>query len=72
MMMFLGLTSSLAMFQTMINGLLRDLINIGNVAAFIDDVIVGIETEGGHDKIVAEVIKRLEENDLYVKLEKYK
>ena len=54
------------------NGLLRDLTNIGNVAAFIDDVIVGTETEGGHDKIVAEVIKRLEENDLYVKLEKYK
>ena len=71
-MMFLELTSSLAMFQAMMNRLLRDLTNIGNVAAFIDDVIVGTETEGGHDKIVAEVIKRLEENDLYVKLEKYK
>ena len=28
--------------------------------------------EDGHDEIVAEIIKRLEENDLYVKLEKCK
>jgi len=42
------------------------------VAAFIDDVIVGTETEKGHDEIVAEGIRRLEENYLYVKLEKCK
>ena len=41
-------------FQTMMNKLLRDLINTGKVAAFINDIIVGIETEEGHDKIVAE------------------
>ena len=40
--------------------------------AFIDDVIVRTETKEGHDEIVAEIIRRLEENDLYVKLEKYK
>ena len=56
----------------MMNELLRDLINIGKVAAFMDDVIVGTETEERHDEIVAEIIKRLEENNLYVKLEKYK
>jgi len=56
----------------MMNKLLRDLINIEKIAVFIDDVIVGTETEEGHDKIVAEVIRRLEENDLYVKLEKCK
>ena len=54
------------------NKLLRDLINTGKVAAFIDNVIVGTETEEGHDNIVAEVIRRLEENNLYVKLEKCK
>ena len=56
----------------MINELLRDLINIEKVAVFIDDVIVGTETEEGHDELVAEVIKRLEKNNLYVKLEKCK
>jgi len=70
--MFFRLTNSPVMFQAMINKLLRDLINIGKVAAFIDDVIVGMEMEKEHDKIVAEVIRRLEENNLYIKLEKCK
>ena len=56
----------------MMNELLRDLINTGKVAAFIDNVIVGMKTKEGHDEIVAEVIRRLEENDLYMKPEKYK
>ena len=70
--MFFGLTNSPAIFQAMMNELLRDLINIGKVAAFIDDVILGTEDEEGHNKLVAEVVKRLEENNLYVKLEKCK
>ena len=70
--MFFGLTNSPAMFQAMMNELLRDLTNTGKVAVFIDDVIVRTETEEGHDELVAEVIKRLEENDLYVKPEKCK
>ena len=68
--MFFGLTNSLATFQAMMNKLLRDFINTGKVATFIDDVIVRMETEEEHNKIVVEVIRRLEENDLYVKLEK--
>ena len=70
--MFFGLTNSLATFQAIMNELLRDLINIGKVAVFIDDVIIGTESEEGHDELVAEVVKRLEENDLYVKPEKCK
>jgi len=70
--MFFGLTNSPVTFQAMMNKLLRDLINTGKVAVFIDDVIVGTETEEGHDKLVAEIIKRLEENDLYMKPEKCK
>ena len=70
--MFFGLTNSPATFQAMMNKLLRDLINMGKVVAFIDNVIIGMEEEERHDKLVVEVIKRLEENNLYVKLEKYK
>ena len=70
--MFFGLTNLPATFQAMINELLRDLINTSKVAAFIDNVIVGMETEEGHDELVAEIIKRLEKNDLYVKPEKCK
>jgi len=71
MVMFFGLTNSPAMFQAIMNELLRDLINTGKMAAFIDDIIVGTETEEGHNEIVAEVIRRLEKNDLYVKPEKW-
>jgi len=54
----------------MMNEILRDLINEGKVAAFVDDVLVGMETEEGHDEIVEEILKRLKENDLYIKPEK--
>ena len=66
MVMFFGLTNLPATFQTIMNKLLRDLINIGKVAAFIDDVIIGMETEDRHDEIMAEVVRRLEENNLYM------
>jgi len=52
------------------NKILRDLINEGKVIAFVDDILVGIETEEGHNKIVKEILRRLEETDLYVKPEK--
>ena len=70
--MFFGLTNLPAIFQAMMNELLRDLINTGKVVAFIDNVIVRTETEEGYDELVVEIIKRLEENDLYVKPEKCK
>jgi len=69
--MFFGMTNLPATFQTMMNEILRDLINEGKVATFVDDVLVGTETEEGHDKIVKEILKRLEENNLYIKPEKY-
>jgi len=68
--MFFGMTNSPATFQVMMNKILRDLINEGKVAAFIDDVLVGTEMEEGHNKIVKEILRRLEENDLYIKPEK--
>jgi len=68
--MFFGMTNSPATFQAMMNEILRDMINEGKVAAFVDDVLVGTEMEEGHDEIVEEVLKQLEKNDLYVKPEK--
>ena len=40
---FFGLTNSLAIFQTMMNKILWDLINTRKVASFMDDVIMGME-----------------------------
>ena len=69
--MSFGMINLLAIFQAMINKILRDLINKGKVAAFVDSILVEMETEEGHNEIVDEILKRLEENDLYVKPEKY-
>jgi len=42
------------------------------MTSFINEIIVGIEKEE-HDKVVVVVVvKRLAENNLYMKLEKYK
>jgi len=56
----------------MMNEILWDLINTGKVASFIYDVIISMETEEGHEKLVEKVVKRLAENNLYVKPEKCK
>jgi len=55
----------------MINEILRDMINKEKVVAFVNNMLVKTETEEEHNKIVEEVLRRLEENNLYVKLEKY-
>jgi len=68
--MFFGLTNLPATFQTMMNNIFQDLINKGDVATFIDDMLVGTETEEGHDELAEEILRRLEEHDLYVKPEK--
>ena len=56
----------------MMNEILWNLINTGEMASFIDDIIVGTKEEKEHDEVVEEVVKRLAENNLYVKPEKYK
>ena len=55
--MYFGLMNSPATFQAMMNDLFRDMINKGNIATFIDDVLVATETKKGHDKIVEEVLR---------------
>jgi len=68
--MFFEMTNSLVIFQGMMNEIMRDLINEGKVVVFVDDILVGTDGKKGHDEIVVEMLKKLEENNLYVKLEK--
>ena len=68
--MFFGITNSPAMFQGMMNEILRDMSNEGKVTAFVDNVLIGTETEKEHNEIVEEVLRILEENNLYMKPEK--
>ena len=70
--MYFGLTNSSTTFQIMMNNLFQDLINQGDTVTFIDNTLVATDTEEGHDELVEEVLKRLEENNLFVKPEKCK
>jgi len=56
----------------MMNDLFRDLINQGDTVTFIDDILVATDTEEGYNELVEEVLRRLEENNLFIKPEKYK
>ena len=56
----------------MINEILWDFINTRKIASFIDNMIIGTKGKEGHDELVKEVVKRLAENNLYVKPKKCK
>jgi len=66
--MFFGLTNSLVTFSAMMNDLSRNMIETEDVAVFINDIIVETETK---KNIVEEVLRRIAENNLFVKPEKY-
>ena len=70
MVMFFGLTNSLATFQAIMNNILQDMINKEEVAAFMDDVLVETDDEKKHNEVVKKVLRRMENNNLYIKLEK--
>jgi len=53
---FFGLT---AMFQTIINEILWNLINTREVVSFINDVIIGIEKEEEHNKLEVDIIEKI-------------
>jgi len=60
--MFFRLKNSLAIFQTMINEILRDLINTGKATRFIDNIIDNIivetESEKRYNEFVEKILKR--------------
>ena len=64
---FFGLTNLLVTFQAIMNDLLRDMIEAGNVLVFIDNMIVGIKIEKENDDIMEKILRRIVENDLFIK-----
>jgi len=55
--MFFGMINLPAIFQDMMNKILRDMINKGKVVVFVDDVLIGMEIKEGHNELVKEVLK---------------
>jgi len=57
--MFFEMTRLPTTFQAIMNKILRDLINEEKVAAFINNMLVGMETKKEYDEIVDEILRRL-------------
>ena len=60
-----GLTNAPSTFQDMMNHVLSDLLDVG-VLAYMDDILVYAKTEKEHDRLVREVLERLQKNELAV------
>ena len=68
--MFFGLTNSPATFQSFMNHILKKLIDEGHVIVYMDDILIFTETIEEHRRIVREVLKILQDNNLYLKPKK--
>ena len=68
--MYFGLTNSPATFQTLINTIFAELIALGKVAVYMDDILIYSSNKETHRKTTHEVLKHLKEYDLYLKPEK--
>jgi len=68
--MFFGLTNLLATFQAIMNNILRDLIDTGDIVAFMNDMLVGTEDEKKYNEVVEKILRRMQANNLYLKPEK--
>ena len=69
LVMYFGLMNSPATFQMMMNSIMRDLIDKG-VIVYIDSILIFTTTEEEHDRVIKEVLKRIIENNLFLKAEK--
>lgn len=68
--MFFGLTNLPATFQNMMNNIFADFIAEGKVTVYLDDILIFSADLEEHRRIVTEVLRRLKENDLFLKPEK--
>jgi hypothetical protein len=64
-----GLTNAPAVFQALVNDVLRDMLN-KFVFVYLDDILIFSRTLSEHTRHVQLVLRRLLENSLYVKAEK--
>jgi hypothetical protein len=70
LVMYFGLMNSPTTFQAMMNNIMHDLVDKGVVVVYIDDILVFMKMVEENERIVEEVLKWLEKNDLFLKPEK--
>ena len=70
LVMYFGLTNSPATFQTMMNEIFDDLITLGVVSIYLDDILVFTESLVEHRRVSRLVLERLRKHKLYLRAEK--
>jgi hypothetical protein len=70
--MLFGLTNSPATFQALMNTIFADLVAMGKVAVYLDDILIYSHSIQDHHAVTHEVLRRLESHDLYLRPEKCK
>jgi hypothetical protein len=70
LVMYFGLTNSPATFQTMMNEIFADLIALGVVSVYMDDILIFTSTREEHCRITRIVLERLRKEKLYLRAEK--
>jgi len=70
LVMFFGMTNSLATFQTMINNIFQDLIAEGIMVVYLDDILIFTRMEEEHTKTIRQILQVLQENKLFLRPEK--
>jgi len=70
LVMFFGMTNSLATFQTMMNDIFWNLIVEGIVVVYLDDILIFTKTKEEHEQAVQRVLQVLKENKLFLRPEK--
>ena len=68
--MFFGLCNSPATFQTMMNEIFQDMIHERWIIIYMDDIFIFTKTIKENVECVKRVLRRLADNDLYLKPEK--
>ena len=69
--MYFGFSNAPVTFSSMINDILGDLIRIRLVIVYLDNILIFGTCLKEHRRLIKEVLKRLQFNDLYTKAEKY-
>jgi hypothetical protein len=72
LVMYFGLTNSLATFQTMMNEIFQDLITEGVVSVYLDDILIFTNSMEEHRRITCLVLDWMREHKLYLWPEKCK
>ena len=68
--MFFGLANSPSTFSALMNNIFKDLIILGKVTIYLDNILIFTDNIKEHRKLVREVLKCLAEQDLFCKPEK--